>query len=110
MGRAPLQKLADKIASYFVPAVVIIAIASSLLWYFIGKIGLAFSLLAFVSVVIIACPCALGIATPAALLVGTGKGAENGILIKGGDQLEEAHKADTIIFDKTGTLTKGQPA
>ncbi|OLE85231.1 MAG: copper-translocating P-type ATPase, partial [Crenarchaeota archaeon 13_1_20CM_2_51_8] len=110
MGRAPLQKLADKIASYFVPAVVIIAIASSLLWYFIGKIGLTFSLLAFVSVVIIACPCALGLATPAALLVGAGKGAENGILIKGGDVLEKLQKIDTIIFDKTGTLTKGQPS
>src|SRR2546427_8103151 len=110
MGRAPLQKLADKIASYFVPAVVIIAIASSLLWYFIGKIGLTFSLLAFVSVVIIACPCALGLATPAALLVGAGKGAEDGILIKGGDVLEKLQKIDTIIFDKTGTLTKGQPS
>ena len=110
MGRAPLQKLADRIASYFVPAVVIIAVVSSLLWYFIGKIGLTFSLLAFVSVVIIACPCALGLATPAALLVGAGKGAENGILIKGGDVLEKLQKIDTIIFDKTGTLTKGQPS
>ena len=110
VGKAPLQRLADRVSAYFVPAVIIIASASFLFWYFIAGIGLAFSLLAFVSVVIIACPCALGIATPAALLVGTGKGAENGILIKGGDQLEEAHKADTIIFDKTGTLTKGQPA
>src|SRR2546425_6764242 len=110
MGKASLQKLADKIAAYFVPAVITIATASALLWYFIGRIGLSFSLLAFVSVVIIACPCALGLATPAALLVGTGKGAENGILIKGGDQLEEAGKINTIIFDKTGTLTKGRPS
>jgi Cu+-exporting ATPase len=110
VGKAPLQRLADKISAYFVPAVILIATVSFLFWYFVARIGLAFSLLAFVSVVIIACPCALGIATPAALLVGTGKGAENGILIKGGDQLEEAHKANTIIFDKTGTLTKGQPA
>src|SRR3989449_833429 len=110
IGKAPLQRLADEVSAYFVPAVILIATASFLFWYFVARIGLAFSLLAFVSVVIIACPCALGIATPAALLVGTGKGAENGILIKGGDQLEEAHKANTVIFDKTGTLTKGQPA
>ena len=110
IGKAPLQRLADRVSAYFVPAVVLIATASALLWYFVGGIGLAYSLLAFVSVVIIACPCALGIATPAALLVGTGKGAENGILIKGGDNLEEAHKVNTIIFDKTGTLTKGEPS
>src|SRR3989475_6703993 len=110
MGKASLQKLADKIAAYFVPAVVIIAIASSLLWYSIGKIGLTFSLLAFVSVVIIACPCALGLATPAALLVGAGKGAENGILIKGGDVLEKVQKIETIQFDKRGNVTKGQPS
>ncbi|HYU55303.1 MAG TPA: heavy metal translocating P-type ATPase [Candidatus Dormibacteraeota bacterium] len=110
VGKAPLQRLADRVSAYFVPAVILIATASGLFWYFVAGIGLAFSLLAFVSVVIIACPCALGIATPAALLVGTGKGAENGILIKGGDQLEEAGKINTIIFDKTGTLTKGQPS
>jgi len=110
VGKAPLQRLADRVSAYFVPSVILIATASFLFWFFVARIGLAFSLLAFVSVVIIACPCALGIATPAALLVGTGKGAENGILIKGGDQLEEAYKADTIIFDKTGTLTRGQPA
>jgi Cu+-exporting ATPase len=110
VGKAPLQRLADRVSAYFVPVVILIAIASFMFWYFVASIGLAFSLLAFVSVVIIACPCALGIATPAALLVGTGKGAENGILIKGGDQLEMAHKADTVIFDKTGTLTKGKPA
>ena len=110
VGRAPLQRLADRVSSYFVPAVILIATTSGLFWYFVAGIGLAFSLLAFVSVVIIACPCALGLATPAALLVGTGKGAENGILIKGGDQLEEAGKIRTIVFDKTGTLTKGRPS
>ena len=110
VGKAPLQRLADRVSAYFVPAVILIATASGLFWYFVAGIGLTYSLLAFVSVVIIACPCALGIATPAALLVGTGKGAENGILIKGGDQLEEAGKIKTIIFDKTGTLTKGQPS
>ncbi len=117
VGKAPLQRLADRVSAYFVPSVVIIATASALLWYFEGEAfgfagenRLAYSLLAFVSVVIIACPCALGLATPAALLVGTGKGAENGILIKGGDNLEEAHKVNTIVFDKTGTLTKGEPS
>src|SRR5467141_1413974 len=110
VGKAPLQRLADRVSAYFVPAVILIAIGSFMFWYFVASIGLAFSLLAFVSVVIIACPCALGIATPAALLVGTGKGAENGILIKGGDQLELARKANIVIFDKTGTLTKGRPA
>ncbi len=110
VGKAPLQRLADRVSAYFVPSVILIATASGLFWYFVAGIGLAFSLLAFVSVVIIACPCALGLATPAALLVGTGKGAENGILIKGGDQLEEAGKIKTIVFDKTGTLTKGRPS
>src|SRR5438552_4277985 len=109
-GKAPLQRLADRVSAYFVPSVILIATASGLLWYFAGGIGLAFSLLAFVSVIVIACPCALGIATPAALLVGAGKGAESGILIKGGENLEEAHKIDTIVFDKTGTLTKGEPS
>lgn len=108
-GRAPIQRLADQIAAYFVPAVVITATVSALVWYFSG-IGLNFALLAFVSVIIIACPCALGIATPAALMVGTGKGAENGILIKGGEFLEIAQKIRTLVFDKTGTLTKGQPS
>jgi len=110
IGRAPIQKLADRVAAYFVPFVTIVALASALSWYFIGNIGLQFSLLAFVSVTIIACPCALGIATPAALLVGTSKGAQNGILIKGGDYLEIAHKVNAVIFDKTGTLTVGLPS
>jgi len=109
-GKAPLQRLADRVSAYFVPSVILIATASGLFWYLAGGIGLAFSLLAFVSVIVIACPCALGIATPAALLVGAGKGAESGILIKGGENLEKAHKIDTIVFDKTGTLTKGKPS
>src|SRR5438128_7652080 len=110
VGKAPLQRLADRVSAYFVPAVILIATASGLFWYFVAGIGLAFSLLAFVSVVIIACPCALGIATPAALLVGTGKGAENGILIEGGDHFDAAGKINTIMFDKTGTLTEAQPS
>lgn len=109
-SRVPLQRLADKISSYFVPAVVGIAISSALAWFFFGGIGLTFSLLAFVSVIIIACPCALGIATPAALMVGGGKAAENGILIKGGENLEIARKVNIMVFDKTGTLTKGRPS
>ncbi len=110
MARAPIQRLADKISGYFVPAVLAIATISALSWYFLGHIGLNFSLLAFVSVVIIACPCALGIATPAAVMVGTAKGAQYGILIKGGEYLETTQKVDTVVFDKTGTLTRGEPA
>jgi Cu+-exporting ATPase len=108
-GKAQMQRLVDQIAKYFVPAVLSIAIGVGLGWYFIGDIGITFSLLAFVSVIIIACPCALGIATPAALMMGAGKGAENGILFKGGEHLEIAEKVKTIVFDKTGTLTKGKP-
>jgi Cu+-exporting ATPase len=110
IGRAPIQKLADRVAAYFVPFVTVVAFVSALSWYFIGHIGLQFSLLAFVSVTVIACPCALGVATPAALLVGTSKGAQNGILIKGGDFLEIARKVTAVVFDKTGTLTVGQPS
>src|SRR5919205_2741072 len=107
-GKAQMQRLVDQVAKYFVLGVLAIAIEVGLGWYFIGNIGLTFSLLAFVSVIIIACPCALGIATPAALMMGAGKGAENGILFKGGEYLEIAKKVKTIVFDKTGTLTKGQ--
>ena len=109
-GKAKMQKMVDQVAKYFVPAVIIIAISAGLGWYFVGDIGLTYSLLAFVSVIITACPCALGIATPAALMMGTGKGAENGILFKGGEYLEIAKKVKTIIFDKTGTLTEGRPS
>src|SRR6187200_1956724 len=109
-GKAQMQRLVEQVAKYFVPGVLAIAIVVGLGWYFIGDIGLTFSLLAFVSVIIIACPCALGIATPAALMMGAGKGAENGILFKGGEYLEIAKKVNTIVFDKTGTLTKGKPS
>jgi len=109
-GKAKLEKMVDQVAKYFVPAIVMIAIGVFLGWYFIGNAGLTYSILAFVSVMIIACPCALGIATPAALMMGTGKGAENGILYKGGEHIEIANKVNTIIFDKTGTLTVGKPS
>jgi P-type Cu+ transporter len=110
VGKAPIQRLADRIASYFVPVVIAAATVAALSWYYIGHIGLGFSILVFVSIVVISCPCALGIATPAALLVGTSKGAQSGVLIKGGEYLELASKVDTVIFDKTGTLTVGRPS
>jgi len=110
IARAPIQRLADVVSSYFVPAVFAVAVASFLVWYFLGGKGFTFALAIFISVLIIACPCALGIATPTAIMVGTGKGAENGILIKGGEYLEKTHKLNTIVFDKTGTLTKGEPS
>ncbi|MDF2736520.1 MAG: copA [Nitrososphaeraceae archaeon] len=109
-GKAKLEKMVDQVAKYFVPAIVMIAIGVFLGWYFIGDAGLTYSILAFVSVMIIACPCALGIATPAALMMGAGKGAENGILYKGGEHIEIANKVNTIVFDKTGTLTIGKPS
>ena len=109
-GKAKLERMVDQVAKYFVPAIIMIAIGIFLGWYFIGDAGLTYSILAFVSVMIIACPCALGIATPAALMMGTGKGAENGILYKGGEHIEIANKVNTIVFDKTGTLTVGKPS
>jgi P-type Cu+ transporter len=109
-GKAQMQRMVDQVAKYFVPAIVITAIGVGLGWYLIGGIGFTYSLLAFVSVIIIACPCALGIATPAALMMGSGKAAEYGILFKGGEYLETASKVDTVIFDKTGTLTEGKPS
>ena len=109
-GKAKLERMVDQVAKYFVPAIIMIAIGIFLGWYFIGDAGLTYSILAFVSVMIIACPCALGIATPAALMMGTGKGAENGILYKGGEHIEIANKVNTIVFDKTGTLTMGKPS
>lgn len=108
-SKAPIQKFADKISSYFTPTVVAIAFITFISWYFLLSSSFAFALLAFTAVLVIACPCALGLATPTAIMVGTGKGAENGILIKGGQPLEIAGKINTIIFDKTGTLTKGKP-
>src|SRR5215467_26019 len=108
-GKAQVQRLVDQVAKYFVPGVIVIAVCVGFGWYYIGDIGLTYSILAFVSVIIIACPCALGIATPAALMMGSGKAAENGILFKGGEYLEIARKVKTLVFDKTGTLTKGKP-
>src|SRR3989442_432859 len=110
VSRAPIQRLADRVASVFVPAVVLIASLTFLVWKFVYHDTIAQSLVFFIAVLIIACPCALGIATPAAIMVGTGKGAENGLLIKGGEYLEKAHKLTTAVFDKTGTLTKGRPS
>ena len=109
-GKAKLEKMVDQVAKYFVPAIIIIAIGVFLGWYFIGNAGLTYSILAFVSVMIIACPCALGLATPAALMMGAGKGAEYGILYKGGEHIEIAGKVNIIVFDKTGTLTEGKPS
>ena len=108
-SKAPIQRLTDKVAAYFVPSVILIAVASFLLWNFVLGQSFIFSLSIFISVLIIACPCALGLATPTAIIVGTGKAAENGILIKGADALENANRVNTIVFDKTGTLTKGKP-
>lgn len=108
-SKAPIQAFADKISAYFVPAVIGLAALTFLVWYFALGAGLTFALMAFTSVIVIACPCALGLATPTAIMVGTGKGAEHGILIKGGEPLEAACKVKVIVFDKTGTLTKGQP-
>jgi len=109
-SKAPIQRLADIISAYFVPAVIVVAIITFILWYLWGPApALTFALLNFVAVLIIACPCALGLATPTAIMVGTGKGAENGVLIRSGEALETAHKIRAIILDKTGTLTQGQP-
>ncbi len=107
-SKAPIQRIADRVSSYFVPAVIVIAISSFIIWYFIFSESFAFSLNIFIAVLIIACPCALGLATPTAIMVGTGKAAENGILIKSAEALETAHKITTVVFDKTGTLTKGK--
>ena len=107
--KAPIQKLADKIAAVFVPVIILIAVLTFASWFFFTSAGLSTSLINFVAVLIIACPCALGLATPTAIIVGTGKGAQNGILIKNAESLEVAHKINTIIFDKTGTITTGKP-
>ena len=109
ISRAPMQRLADAVAAYFVPAVIIIAVGSFLLWLFAAGMPFPMALTILISVLIIACPCALGIATPSAIMIGAGKGAQYGILIKSGEYLEKAHRLTTIVFDKTGTLTKGLP-
>jgi len=109
-SKAPIQRAADIIAAYFVPAVIGIALVTFTVWYVIGpQPALSFALLNAVAVLIIACPCALGLATPTAIMVGTGKGAENGVLIRSGEALETAHKITTVVLDKTGTLTRGRP-
>ena len=108
-SKAPIQAFADRISAKFVPAVILLAIATFVVWYFVLGAALSFALMAFTAVIVIACPCALGLATPTAIMVGTGSGAENGILIKGGEPLEAACKINTIVFDKTGTITKGKP-
>ncbi len=113
--KAPIERIADTVASYFVPAVIVIALSTFAFWYFFGagffdvKNGFTFSLTAFVAVLVIACPCALGLATPTAIVVGTGRGAQMGVLIKDATALETAHRLTTVIFDKTGTLTLGEP-
>jgi len=109
-SKAPIQRLADRVASYFVPAVIFIAIGTFVAWYIFGPDpAFTFGLVSAVAVLIIACPCALGLATPLSIMVGTGKGAENGILIRSAEALETAHKIDTIVLDKTGTITRGKP-
>jgi len=110
-SKVPIQRFADIISSYFVPIVMIIAVLTFVLWFDLApqNVRLSYALINFVSVLIIACPCALGLATPTAIMVGTGKGAENGILIKSGESLETAHKINTVVLDKTGTITKGEP-
>ena len=109
-SKAPIQNLADKISFYFVPSVAAIAVIAFLLWYFVFGMGFLFSFGIFITILIIACPCALGLATPTAIIAATGKGAENGILIKNAESLQMLGNVDAIVFDKTGTLTKGEPS
>ena len=108
-SKAPISRLADKISGIFVPAVMTIAVVSALLWYFVGHMPLHFCLSVGIAVLVISCPCALGLATPVAIMVGTGKAAEYGILIKSAEALETLHKVDTVVLDKTGTVTEGRP-
>ena len=107
-SKAPIQKIADQVSGIFVPVVIGIAMLTFFLWYLVVG-DLAMAIVSAVSVLVIACPCSLGLATPTAIMVGTGLGAENGILIKGGEYLEMAYKLNTVVLDKTGTITKGQP-
>ncbi len=108
-SKAPIARLADTISGYFVPVVIVLAVISSVVWFLSGQ-NISFALKIFISVLVIACPCALGLATPTAIMVGTGKGAEYGILIKNGESLQNAHKINTVVLDKTGTITEGKPA
>src|SRR5690606_25484015 len=110
-SKAPIQRIVDNVSGYFVPAVIILAILSFVTWYVFGPVPqLIYALIVFVTVLVIACPCALGLATPISLMVGVGKGAENGILIRSGEALETAQKLDSIVLDKTGTITEGKPS
>jgi Cu+-exporting ATPase len=109
-SKAPIASLADRISFWFVPAVMLIALAAGLAWYFLGHEPFTFSLRIFVAVMVIACPCAMGLATPISIMVGTGRGAQLGVLIKSGEALQLAEKIQTIVFDKTGTLTMGEPS
>lgn len=116
-SKAPIAKIADKVSAYFVPIVMLIAVSAGVIWYYLGSRGIVkindapsiFALTIFISVMVIACPCSLGLATPTAIMVGTGRGAELGILIKSGEALEKAHKVNSVVFDKTGTITEGKP-
>ena len=109
-SKAPIQRLADRVAAYFVPVIMLISLSVFCFWFFVAPPpSLTFAILALISILIIACPCALGLATPTAIIVGTGKGAEKGVLIRNAETLEICHQVDTIVFDKTGTLTEGQP-
>ncbi|MCP4515790.1 MAG: HAD-IC family P-type ATPase, partial [Delftia sp.] len=108
--KAPIQRLADQVAGVFVPVVIIIAALTLLLWWFVVGDGFTTAMIRMVAVLVIACPCALGLATPTAIMVGTGKGAENGILFKNSAALERAHALRVVVLDKTGTLTMGEPA
>jgi len=110
LSRAPIQRLADRAAAWFVPAVVTTAFVAFALWYGVAGRPFSFSLSIFIAVIVVACPCALGIATPAAIMVGTGKGAENGLLVKNAEALEKTRKVSLVVFDKTGTLTEGKPS
>ncbi len=109
-SKAPIQRLADRVSAVFVPAVIAVALITFLAWYFIGGVGFTESMLYMVAVLVIACPCALGLATPTAIMVGTGKGAEQGILFKNSEALERAHELKTLVLDKTGTITRGEPS
>ncbi|HSR29894.1 MAG TPA: copper-translocating P-type ATPase, partial [Anaerolineae bacterium] len=109
-SKAPIQRLADQISAVFVPAVIVVAIVTFLVWFIIGDVGFTQSMIYMVSVLVIACPCALGLATPTAIMVGTGKGAEHGILFKNSEALERAHELTTVVLDKTGTITRGEPS
>ena len=108
-SKAPIAKLADKVSGIFVPVVISIAVITIIVWLLLGK-GVSFALSMGISVLVISCPCALGLATPTAIMVGTGKGAQYGILNKSAEDLNNAHQVDTVVLDKTGTITEGKPS